>query len=331
MKVLAFETSCDDTAVAIYDDKQGLLAHRVHSQNEVHRAFGGVVPELASRDHALKLLPLLLATLREANCSLQNIDLIAYTRGPGLSGALLVGSMFAKSLGLALSKPTLGVHHLEGHILAPFLESQAPTFPFLALLVSGGHTQLIHVKALGEYEVIGESLDDAAGEAFDKVAKLLGFPYPGGPALAALADQSQAGRYRFTLPLSQDPYNFSFSGLKTAVMQAWRVCPQGETDKAEIAYAFQETVIESLVRKATNALTLTGVKQFVIAGGVSANRLLRERVDKLAKDLSIQVFYPRLAFCTDNAAMIAYAACQYAKQGKWDASLACEVKARWAL
>lgn len=331
MRVLGIETSCDETAVAIYDSERGLLSHELHSQVELHKVYGGVVPELASRDHICKLLPLVKAALQASDTTWRDIDGIAYTQGPGLAGALLVGAVFAKGLGFSLSKPTLGVHHLEGHLLAPFLEARHPTPPFVALLVSGGHTQLMYVKAIGNYSLLGESLDDAAGEAFDKVAKLLGLGYPGGAVLAALADQGEMGNYKFTPPLARDELNFSFSGLKTAVLHAWQQCEKTDTDKAAIAHAFQKTVIHSLLTKSEHALKVTGAKQLVIAGGVSANRLLRSSLDALALKQGIDVFYPRLEFCTDNAAMIAFTGCHYLQQGIHDASLAIQIKARWEL
>lgn len=303
MLVLGIETSCDDTGLALYDTQAGLLAHRIFNQTLTHIPYGGVVPELASRDHSGKLIPLLQALLKETQRTPSDLEGIAYTAGPGLIGALLVGATFAKALGYALNIPTIGIHHMEGHLLAPMLEDNPPAFPFLALLVSGGHTLLVDVKALGDYQVLGESLDDAAGEAFDKTAKLLGLPYPGGPELAKLAQQGQPNRYQFPRPMTKKPgFDFSFSGLKTAVLHTWKNCPQTEQDKADIAYAFQEAVVETLFIKCRKALQQSKREHLVVSGGVGANQQLRERL----KTLPATLYFPRLEFCTDNGAMIAY-------------------------
>ena len=310
MRVLGIESSCDETAVAVYDDAMGLLSHRIHSQVAMHQAYGGVVPELASRDHIRRLLPLVREALTEAQSDKESIDAIAYTAGPGLIGALLVGAGFASGLGLSWGKPALGIHHLEGHLLAPLLEPNPPAFPFLALLVSGGHTQLVDVARLGEYRILGETLDDAAGEAFDKTAKLLGLPYPGGAALAALAETGRSGEFVFPRPMLDRPgLDFSFSGLKTAAWVARRGRELTECVKADIARGFEEAVIDVLAEKCRRALTLTGHKRLVVAGGVGANRRLRERLAALASQAQIAVYFPRTEFCTDNAAMIALAGC----------------------
>lgn len=332
MRVLGIETSCDETAVAIYDSHQGLMSHMLYTQLPVHQAYGGVVPELASRDHVRKLLPLTKQALSQAQCDWSDINGIAYTKGPGLTGALLVGAVFARSLGFSLDVPTLGVHHLEAHLLAPFLEPIHPVPPFIALLVSGGHTQLISVKAIGEYELLGQSLDDAAGEAFDKVAKLLGLGYPGGAILAKLAEQGSPDIYKFPRPLiHRSGLDFSFSGLKTAVLQAWQKSSQTEEDKANIAAAFQEAVVDTLVARCEKALKINHSTRLVVAGGVSANKILRMRLDNLAKQIQGEVFYPRIEFCTDNAAMVAYTGWHYLKNGKYDSDLKIQVRARWEL
>jgi tRNA N6-adenosine threonylcarbamoyltransferase len=310
MRVLGIESSCDETAVAVYDGSKGLLSHRLYSQVALHQAYGGVVPELASRDHVRRLLPLVREALAQAQSDRQSIDAVAYTAGPGLIGALLVGAGFAAGLALAWGIPALPIHHLEGHLLAPLLEPNAPAFPFLALLVSGGHTQLVDVAALGEYRILGETLDDAAGEAFDKTAKLLGLPYPGGAALAALADQGRSDRFVFPRPMLDRPgLDFSFSGLKTAALVALRgrVLTQGE--RADVARGFQEAVVETLAEKCRRALIATGHRRLVIAGGVGANRRLRERLAVVVQSLSAQLYFPRPEFCTDNGAMIALAGC----------------------
>jgi N6-L-threonylcarbamoyladenine synthase len=308
MRVLGIESSCDETAVAVYDEVQGLLSHRLHSQIAMHQAYGGVVPELASRDHIRRLLPLVREALSAAASDRDLIDGIAYTAGPGLIGALLVGEGFATALSLAWGKPAIGIHHLEGHLLAPLLEPDAPAFPFLALLVSGGHTQLVDVAALGEYRILGETLDDAAGEAFDKTAKLLGLPYPGGAALAKLAESGRPGRFEFPRPMLDRPgLDFSFSGLKTAALVALRGPAMDESSRADVARGFQEAVVDALAEKCRRALLATGHQRLVIAGGVGANRALRARLLEIVADLSARLYVPRPEFCTDNGAMIALA------------------------
>ena len=308
MLILGFESSCDETGVALYDTQHGLLAHALHSQVAMHAEFGGVVPELASRDHIRRALPLTEIVLKQANKTLADIDGIAYTQGPGLAGALLVGTSIAQSLAFALNVPSVGVHHLEGHLLAPLLEQNPPKFPFVALLVSGGHSQLMRVDGIGEYQLLGDTLDDAAGEAFDKTAKLLGLGYPGGPALAKLAS---LGKPQFTLPrpmLNSKDLNFSFSGLKTAVLTlANNNQPLTDDIKAKIAWEFQEAVTEILTAKSMAALRETGLDNLVVSGGVGANTRLRERLNAATKRKLCTVSYPRLEFCTDNGAMIAFA------------------------
>lgn len=329
MRVLGIETSCDDTGIAIYDSQIGLLAHELFSQS-THAQYGGVVPELASRDHVHKVLPLIQTVLAKAQLSASDIDGIAYTKGPGLAGALMVGSLIAHGLGLAWNIPVIGVHHLEGHLLAPMLESNPPPFPFVALLVSGGHTQLIAVKDHGEYQLLGESVDDAAGEAFDKTAKLLGLPYPGGAHLAQLALKGNPTAFAFPRPLLHQGLNFSFSGLKTAVSQTIAKSNMAdETIRANIAASFEAAVVETLCVKALRALTETGSARLVIAGGVSANLRLRETLSQKAQTQGFEVFYPRIAFCTDNGAMIAYAGCQRLLAGEVDTDM--QVRARWPL
>jgi N6-L-threonylcarbamoyladenine synthase len=311
MRVLGIESSCDETAVAVYDGSLGLLSHRLHSQVAMHQAYGGVVPELASRDHVRRLLPLVREALEEAQSDASSIDGIAYTAGPGLIGALLVGAGFATGLAHAWGKPALGVHHLEGHLLAPLLEPDAPAFPFLALLVSGGHTQLIDVTALGEYRILGETLDDAVGEAFDKTAKLLGLPYPGGAALAALAEKGRPHRFEFPRPMLDRPgLDFSFSGLKTAAWVALRGRDLDEATRADVAYGFQAAVVDTLAEKCRRALLSTGHKRLVIAGGVGANRALRARLQEIVAKQGARLYFPRPEFCTDNGAMIALAGCK---------------------
>lgn len=308
MLVLGIESSCDETGVALYDTAQGLLAHALHSQIEMHAAYGGVVPELASRDHIRRALPLTQQVLTQAEKTLADIEGIAYTQGPGLAGALLVGTSIAQSLAMALNIPSIGVHHLEGHLLAPMLEAQPPEFPFVALLVSGGHSQLMRVDAIGQYVLLGDTLDDAAGEAFDKTAKLLGLGYPGGPAVSKLADQ---GKAHFQLPrpmLNSKDLNFSFSGLKTAVLTLVNQQPALDLSTVQdIAWEFQESVTEILVLKCMKALKQTKLKRLVVSGGVGANKRLRARLNEAAAKRGIQVHYPRLEFCTDNGAMIAFA------------------------
>lgn len=331
MRVLAIETSCDETAAAVYDGERGLLSHRLYSQVELHAKYGGVVPELASRDHVQKLLPLIEAALADANTKPEQISGIAYTSGPGLVGALLVGAAVSRSLAFAWGCPAVGVHHLEGHLLAPMLESDAPDFPFLALLVSGGHTLIAEVRQLGDYQIIGTSLDDAAGEAFDKTAKMLGLPYPGGPALAKLADQGTPGKFRFPRPMLDRPgLDFSFSGLKTAVVVAVRGLEIDDALRADVAAEFQQAVVDTLVAKCDRALRQTSLPALVVAGGVGANRKLREQLSELGKRRHVRVFYPRPEFCTDNAAMIAYAGYRRLAAGESD-DLRIRATARWPL
>jgi N6-L-threonylcarbamoyladenine synthase len=310
MRVIGIETSCDETAVAVYDAAQGLLSHRLYSQIAMHQAYGGVVPELASRDHVRRLLPLVREALAAAASDAGRIDGIAYTAGPGLIGALLVGAGFARSLAFAWGKPAVAVHHLEGHLLAPLLEPDPPAYPYLALLVSGGHTQLVDVAALGRYRVLGETLDDAAGEAFDKTAKMLGLPYPGGAALAQLAENGTSGRFVFPRPMLDRPgLDFSFSGLKTSALVALRGRGLDDATRADVARGFQEAVIETLAEKSRRALLATGHRRLVVAGGVGANRRLRERLNEIAQQAGARLYFPRVEFCTDNGAMIALAGC----------------------
>ncbi len=329
MRVLGIETSCDETGIAIYDGRQGLLSHTLHSQIEIHVLYGGVVPELASRDHIRKTLPLVRAALHEAGCSLKELDGIAYTAGPGLAGALLVGASIGRSLAFALDKPAVAVHHMEGHLLAPLLEEPAPEFPFLALLVSGGHTMLVSVEGLGRYQPLGESIDDAAGEAFDKTAKMLGLGYPGGPSLSRLAEQGDPARFRFPRPMTDRPgLDFSFSGLKTFALNTLHQQGDDEQTKADIARAFQDAVVDTMLIKCRRALQQTGLKRLVVAGGVSANRQLRQALLDYGAEKGVEVFFPRPQFCTDNGAMIAlagYLRLQFAT----DDDLAFEVRPRW--
>jgi len=330
MRVLGIETSCDETGVAVFDGDQGLLAHALYSQTALHAEYGGVVPELASRDHIRKLLPMIHAALKAAHTLPGQIDGIAYTAGPGLMGALLVGACLGKALAFAWKIPAIGIHHMEGHLLAPMLETPTPAFPFVALLVSGGHTQLVEVQDVGRYRTLGESVDDAAGEAFDKVAKLLGLPYPGGPALAKLAEQGVPGRFRFPRPMTGRPgLDFSFSGLKTAVLTTLKTTASDPQTKADIACAFESAVVDTLIIKCERALQETGHQRLVVAGGVSANRKLREQLQQRVMQLGGQVFYPRLEFCTDNGAMIAYAGYMRLRAGHAPAPMA--VTARWPL
>ena len=336
MRILGIETSCDETGVAIYDEEKGLIANQLHTQIALHADYGGVVPELASRDHIRKLAPLLQAALQEAHLTAKDIDGIAYTSGPGLVGALLVGSTVARSLAYAWNVPAIGVHHMEGHLLAPMLEENPPHFPFVALLVSGGHTQLVRVDGVGRYELLGESIDDAAGEAFDKTAKLLGLDYPGGAALARLALKGTPNRFAFPRPMTDRPgLDFSFSGLKTFAANTLHQVMKEEGElteqsKADIAYAFQEAVVDTLAIKCKRALKQTGLKRLVIAGGVSANKQLRQTLADLMQQLGGEVFYPQPQFCTDNGAMIAYAGFLRLKQGQQQ-DLAIEVRPRWAM
>jgi N6-L-threonylcarbamoyladenine synthase len=331
MRVLGIETSCDETGVAVFDTAQGLLAHALHSQIELHAEFGGVVPELASRDHVRKTLPLIRSVLEEAGSKPSEINGIAYTAGPGLIGALLVGASIGRSLAWSWAVPAIAVHHMEGHLLAPMLERPAPEFPFVALLVSGGHSMLVQVDAVGAYRILGDTLDDAAGEAFDKTAKLLGLSYPGGPALARLAESGDATRFRFPRPMTDRPgLEFSFSGLKTFALTTCQEQGDDAQTRADIARAFQDAVVETLVIKCRRALEQSGIERLVVAGGVGANRALREALHAMVEGLGARVFYPRLEFCTDNGAMIAYAgACRLqAGQGQ---GLEVEVHPRWSL
>ena len=331
MRVLGIETSCDETAVAVYDSDQGLCGHRIYSQIPLHAQYGGVVPELASRDHVRKLLPLVDEVMTEHGLQPGDIHGIAYTSGPGLVGALLVGASVARSLAFAWNVPAVEVHHLEGHLLAPMLEPSPPTFPFLALLVSGGHTLIASVQRLGEYQILGSSLDDAAGEAFDKTAKLLGLPYPGGPAMARLAENGRPSTWKFPRPMLDRPgLDFSFSGLKTAVVVALKGAPTDPQTHADIALEFQNAVVETLVRKCERAVRQTGFKSLVVAGGVGANRHLRAELQQLGRRLGVEVHYPRPELCTDNAAMIAYAGCVRLMAGQ-HADLRIRAVARWPL
>jgi N6-L-threonylcarbamoyladenine synthase len=331
MRVLGIESSCDETAVAVYDSAAGLLSHRLYSQVVMHQAYGGVVPELASRDHLRRLLPLVREALEESRSGRDTIDAVAYTAGPGLIGALLVGAGFATGLGLSWGKPALGIHHLEGHLLAPLLEPKAPSFPFLALLVSGGHTQLVDVAALGNYRILGETLDDAAGEAFDKTAKLLGLPYPGGAALASLAEKGSSDRFVFPRPMLDRPgLDFSFSGLKTAALVALRGRVLDEGIRADVACSFQEAVIETLAEKCRRALLHTGHRRLVIAGGVGANQCLRARLAVMVQKLDAELYFPRTEFCTDNGAMIALAGCMRLSAGKFGGRPS-SARANWEL
>lgn len=331
MRVLGIETSCDETGVAVYDEVLGLLSHKLYSQVKLHADYGGVVPELASRDHVRKLIPLITQAMEEANCQPCDIDGIAFTKGPGLVGALLVGSSVARSLAYAWKVPAVGVHHMEGHLLAPMLDEPAPEFPFVALLVSGGHSMLVSVKGIGCYEILGESLDDAAGEAFDKTAKLLNLDYPGGPLLAKLAESGEAGHYKFPRPMTDRPgLDFSFSGLKTFAANTIRAANDDPQTRANIAYAFQEAVVDTLVIKCRRALKQTGLKRLVIAGGVSANKHLREALQEMMVKMKGEVFYPRMEFCTDNGAMIAYAGLQRLRAGESE-PLSTKAQPRWPL
>ncbi|MEZ5574008.1 MAG: tRNA (adenosine(37)-N6)-threonylcarbamoyltransferase complex transferase subunit TsaD [Halioglobus sp.] len=335
MLVLGLETSCDETGVALYDTGRGLLAHALFSQVDIHVEYGGVVPELASRDHVRKTLPLVEEVLREAGCAAADIDGVAYTAGPGLAGALMVGATLARGLAWGWGVPVLGVHHMEGHLLAPMLEDEAPQFPFVALLVSGGHTQLVRVDAIGRYRVLGESLDDAAGEAFDKVAKMLGLPYPGGPHVARLAQLGNAQRFDFPRPMVNRPgLDFSFSGLKTYTLNTIADCRVdgvlSEQDRCDIARAFEDAVVATLVIKCRRALQQEELKTLVIAGGVSANTNLRTALDKALAKTGGKVFYPAPVFCTDNGAMIAYAGAQRLQAGQVDDAQT-RVRPRWPM
>lgn len=335
MRVLGIESSCDETGVAVYDTDKGLLSHALHSQIALHAEYGGVVPELASRDHVRRVVPLIRRVVDEAGLTLNQIDGIAWTAGPGLLGALLVGAGVARSLAFALDIPAIGVHHMEGHLLAPMLEADAPEFPFVALLVSGGHTMIVAVEGIGRYQVLGETLDDAAGEAFDKTAKLLGLGYPGGPAVSKLAQRGRDGRYRFPRPMVDRPgLDMSFSGLKTAVLNAWtQAQADGHDDdqtRADICRGFETAVAETLAIKCRRALKQTGWKRLVVSGGVSANTTIRDALSAVAREAGGRAFFPRLAFCTDNGAMIAYAGAQRLLAGQ-RADLDFSARARWPL
>jgi N6-L-threonylcarbamoyladenine synthase len=335
MLVLGLETSCDETGVALYDSERGLLADALFSQIDLHRVYGGVVPELASRDHVKRMLPLIRQVLADADCAVTEIDGIAYTAGPGLVGALLVGASCAQALAFAWDIPALGVHHMEGHLLAPMLEANPPQFPFVALLVSGGHTQLVRVDGIGQYELLGETLDDAAGEAFDKTAKMMGLPYPGGPEISRLAQSGTPGRFLFPRPMTDRPgLAFSFSGLKTSALNTWQQCQSAGDDsdqtRCDISLAFQQAVVDTLTIKCKRALKQTGMKRLVIAGGVSANKALRESLETMLGSLNGSVFYARPEFCTDNGAMIAFAGCQRLQAGQKE-DLSISVQARWPM
>ncbi len=331
MRVIGIESSCDETGVAVYDTDLGLLSHRLHSQIAMHQAYGGVVPELASRDHVRRLLPLVKQVLAEAESGPASIDGVAYTAGPGLIGALLVGAGFATSLAYAWGKPALGIHHLEGHLLAPLLEPEPPAFPFLALLVSGGHTQLVDVAGLGQYRILGETLDDAVGEAFDKTAKLMGLPYPGGAALARLAEGGRSDRFVFPRPMLDRPgLDFSFSGLKTAALVALRGRVLDDAIRADVARGFQEAVIDTLAEKCRRALQSTGHQRLVVAGGVGANQRLRGRLAEVMRRVGGKSYFPRAEFCTDNGAMIALAGCMRLAAGM-RGGLSLDAHANWQL
>ena len=331
MLVLGIESSCDETGAALFDTQTGLRAHVLHSQIALHAEFGGVVPELASRDHVRKALPLLRSLLTQAQAELADVDGVAYTAGPGLVGALLVGASIGRGLAWSLGVPAVGVHHMEGHLLAPMLEDKAPEFPFVALLVSGGHTMLVRVEGIGRYSILGDTLDDAVGEAFDKTAKLLGLGYPGGPVLARLAEQGNPARFRFPRPMTDRPgLDFSFSGLKTFALTT---CREGDDDtqtRADIARAFQDAVVDTMTIKCRRALRQTGLSRLVVAGGVGANQALRVSLQALGEELGAEVFYPRMEFCTDNGAMIACAGGWRLAAGERQ-DLTVEVRPRWSL
>lgn len=331
MRILGIETSCDETGIAIYDDAEGLLAHEVYSQIKLHADYGGVVPELASRDHVRKAVPLIREVMSQAGCTPADIDGVAYTAGPGLIGALLVGATLGRSLAFAWGCKAVPVHHMEGHMLAPMLEDEQPDFPFIALLVSGGHTMLVRVDAIGQYRMLGESVDDAAGEAFDKTAKLMGLDYPGGAALARMAQSGTPQRFKFPRPMTDRPgLDFSFSGLKTHAANTIRQQGDDPQTHADIAWAFQDAVVDTLTIKCRRALKQEGLNQLVIAGGVSANQSLRERLQVEVAKRKGKVFYPRPELCTDNGAMIAYAGMQRLKAGH-TADLGVNVKPRWPI
>jgi len=332
LRILGIESSCDESAVAVLDDARGLLSHELFSQVDLHRLYGGVVPELASRDHVQRLLPLVRQALAKAGTTPEELSGVAYTAGPGLVGALLTGAAMGHSLAFALGVPAVPVHHLEGHLMAPLLEDRPPPFPHLALLVSGGHTMLIVVQGLGDYKLLGETRDDAAGEAFDKSAKLLGLPYPGGPELARLAETGRTGAFGFPRPmLNREGYEFSFSGLKTAVMLAVRESLPDAQRRADIARGVQDAIVDTLVGKTARALDDTGLQHLVVAGGVSANRVLRAGLEASASERGVEIYFPRFEFCTDNAAMIAVAGLARLKQGGVAADLAIHAQAQWPL
>lgn len=331
MRVLGIETSCDETGIAIFDTERGLLSHCLYSQVKLHADYGGVVPELASRDHVRKTLPLIEQALIAAKLTAQDIDGVAYTMGPGLVGALLVGACIGRSLAYGWQVPAIGVHHMEGHLLAPMLEEQPPEFPFIALLVSGGHTQLVRVDGIGRYQLLGESVDDAAGEAFDKTAKLMGLDYPGGPRLAALAEQGRENQYQFPRPMTDRPgLDFSFSGLKTFAANTIAAAADDQQTRADIARAFQDAVVDTLVIKCRRALQATGLKRLVVAGGVSANKHLRGQLEQFTQSIGGQVYFPRGEFCTDNGAMIAYAGAQRLLAGE-QVDTAIIARPRWPM
>ena len=331
MQVLGIETSCDETAIAVYDSKLGILSHCLYSQIDLHNKYGGVVPELASREHVLKVLPMIKKTLAEAKTEFHLLDGIAYTVGPGLMGALLVGSAVGRSLAYSLSLPAIGVHHMEAHLLALMLEKNTPEYPFLALLVSGGHTQIVNVKAPGVFKILGESIDDAAGEAFDKTAKILGLPYPGGPAISALADKGISGRFKFPRPMTDRPgLDFSFSGLKTFALNTINSENMDEQTRADVACAFVDAIVDTFVIKCKRAIDETGIKQLVVAGGVSANKQLQKALINMFDEVGGQVFFPRDEYCTDNGAMVAYSGYLRIKKGQCD-TLSFIAKPRWPL
>ncbi len=331
MRVLGIETSCDETGIAIYDSGAGLLSHALHSQIDLHTVYGGVVPELASRDHVRKTLPLIRQVLADAGLQSGDIDALAYTAGPGLIGALLVGAGIGRSLAWSWGVPAVAVHHMEGHLLAPMLEDRPPAFPFLALLVSGGHTMLIRVDGVGRYRLLGDTVDDAAGEAFDKTAKLLGLGYPGGPQISRLAERGDPQRFRFPRPMTNRPgLDFSFSGLKTFAVNTLAQEGGDDQTRADIARAFEEAVVDTMAIKCRRALKETGLRRIVLAGGVSANRRLRLRMERLGEELGAEIHYPRPEFCTDNGAMIAYAGCCRLQAGE-AAALTIDALPRWSL
>ncbi|MDR0236001.1 tRNA (adenosine(37)-N6)-threonylcarbamoyltransferase complex transferase subunit TsaD [Acinetobacter sp.] len=334
MIVLGLETSCDETGLALYDSEVGLRGQVLYSQIKLHAEYGGVVPELASRDHVRKLIPLINQLLEQSDVQKSEIDAVAYTRGPGLMGALMTGALFGRTLAFALNKPAIGVHHMEGHMLAPLLSENPPKFPFVALLVSGGHTQLMAAHGIGQYEILGESIDDAAGEAFDKVAKMLKLPYPGGPNISKLAEQGNKEAFEFPRPMLHQGLDFSFSGLKTAVsVQLKKLETQNinsENRDADIAASFQEALVDTLVKKSVKALKQTGLKSLVIAGGVSANQRLRERLEADLAKIRATVYYAEPALCTDNGAMIAFAGYQRLKAGQHD-GLSVTTTPRWPM